>query len=367
MELALGHVTYGLAGHYGDWVRAQVSSDQFESYHHAHRRGEVSFGGNAYDWDIPLSLHNSVWTAERTIAFIESHDQQQPFFLAIGFQDPHHPHAVPVELTARVNPTAVPLPRYVEGELEDKPPHFHAARRGELEGSGLRGEFAVAGQGHGADYRHVSEADARLGRAYYYSMVRLIDQQMGRILDCLERNGLAEDTLIVFTTDHGELLGDHGLWMKGPFHYEELLRIPMIVRWPRGIPAGQRVCGLISQVDVVPTIISALGLEIPAEIDGVDALPLLRGEMKSVRDAALVECVDDPRHLRLKTVVTENLKLTYYHGYDFGELYDLRADPDEIHNLWHDPRYAAQRQMLMARILDHMEPLERRAPRYCYA
>jgi uncharacterized sulfatase len=120
-------------------------------------------------------------------------------------------------------------------------------------------------------------------------------------------------------------------------------------------------------VDAVPTVLSALGRAIPAELDGIDALPLLRGDTECVRDAALIECVDDPHHLRLKTIVTQDLKLTYYHGYDFGELYDLRADPGEIQNLWHDPHYAAERQMLMSRILDHMEPLERRVPRYCYA
>jgi uncharacterized sulfatase len=198
-------------------------------------------------------------------------------------------------------------------------------------------------------------------------MVKLIDEQMGRILDCLDRLGLAEDTLIIFTTDHGELLGDHGLWMKGPFHYEELVRIPMLVRWPQGLPGGQRVRGLVSQVDLVPTILSAVGQEIPAEIDGVDTLPLLRGQVEAVRDAAFIEFADDPRCLRLKTVITPDSKLTVYHGYDFGELYDLGADPGELVNLWQAPSYAEQRRVLMGRILDHMEGLERRASRICYA
>ena len=213
----------------------------------------------------------------------------------------------------------------------------------------------------------ISVQDACLGRAYYHSMVRLIDQQMGRILDCLEERGLAENTLVIFTTDHGELLGDHGLWMKGPFHYEELVRIPMLLCWPKGIPGGQRVRGLVSQVDLAPTILSAVGEEVPGEMDGVDALPLLRGEVEAVRDATIIECTDDPRGLRLKTVVTEDHKLTIYHGQDFGELCDLEADPGEVRNLWDAPSYAANRQLLIERILDHMEPLERRVPRISYA
>ena len=367
IELALGHVTYGLAGHYGAWVRSQVTEDEFQSFTQARRHGDLGFGGNAYDWDIPLRLHNSVWTADRTIDFLKTHDEHQPFLLAVGFQDPHHPHSVPVGFRDRVDPEAVPLPRYTEGELADKPPHFLVAHRGQLETSDFRGDFAVAGQGRGADYARVSEWDARLGRAYYHTMVKLIDREMGRILDCLERRGLAENTLIVFTTDHGELLGDHGLWMKGPFHYEELVRIPMLLRWPKAIPGGQRVRGLISQVDLVPTILSAIGKAIPDEIDGVDALPLLRGEVAAVRNAALIEFTDDPRHLRLKTVITPDRKLTYYHGYDFGELYDLETDPGELRNLWNDPSYADDRRSLFGHLFDHMEALERRAPRLCYA
>ena len=396
IELALGHVTYGLAGHYGAWVRSQVNEEQFELLTQARRHGSLDFGGNAYDWDIPLPLHNSVWTADRTIAFLQSHDARQPFLLAVGFQDPHHPHGVPVQFEERVDPSDVPLPRYIEGELVDKPPHFLIAHRGQLETADFRGEFWVAGQGPGADFAQVGEQDARMGRAYYHSMVRLIDQQIGRILDCLDEQGLAENTLVVFTTDHGELLGDHGLWMKGPFHYEELVRIPMLIRWPSGIPAGQRVRGLISQVDLVPTILAAIGEEVPAchserveilrnsqndseespsEIDGVNALPLLQsvaarteaGPRSTVRDAAIIECTDDPHGLRLKTVVTQEHKLTVYHGHDFGELYDLQGDPGELVNRWDDPAYAAERQRLMGRILDHMEPLERRVPRICYA
>jgi arylsulfatase A-like enzyme len=367
VELALGHVTYGLAGHYGAWVRSRVSEEQFQLLTQARRRGSLDFGGNAHDWDIPLWLHNSVWTADHTIEFLRTHDARRPFLLAVGFQDPHHPHGVPVAFEERVDPKAVPLPRYAEGELEDKPSHFRIAHRGQLEGSEFRGDYWVAGQGRGADFAQVSEQDARWGRAYYYTMVKLIDQQMGRILDGLDEQGLAENTLVIFTTDHGELLGDHGLWMKGPFHYEELVRIPMLLRWPEGIPGRQRVRGLISQVDLVPTILAAAGQEVPAEIDGVDTLPLLRGEVEAVRDATIIECTDDPRNLRLKTVVTADRKLTVYHGQSFGELYDLQADPGEVKNLWDTPVYATDRQRLTGHILDHMEPLERRVPRICYA
>ena len=287
--------------------------------------------------------------------------------LAVGFQDPHHPHCVPTEFEDRVDPTQVPLPDFVAGELADKPPHFLEARCGQLEQSEIRGTFAIAGQGGGADYRKVSEGDARLGRAYYYNMVKIIDQQMGRVLACLETCGLAENTLVVFTTDHGELLGDHGLWMKGPFHYEQLVRVPTLMRFPQAIPDGQRTQSLFSHVDIVPTVLSAVGLPIPSDTDGVDVMPMLTGETESVRDSVLIECVDDPRGLRLKTIVTDTRKLTWYSGHAYGELYDLENDPGEWVNQWDNAAYTADKTDLMRRILETMEPLERRVERLSYA
>jgi arylsulfatase A-like enzyme len=367
VEFALGHATYGLRGHYGTWVRSQVSEDDFARYASAERLSPVSFGGEAHDWDLPVRLHNSVWTADRAIEFLRKQEGKEPFFLALGFQDPHHPHCLPRDFKARVRTEEVPLPVFAEGELADKPPHFEIARRGGLETSAFRGEYPIAGQGDGGDYRTVPPEDARLGKAYYYGMVRLIDEQMGRVLRCLNEAGLAENTLVIFTSDHGELLGDHGLWMKGPFHYEQILRIPLLMRWPAGFSGGQRLTAIVSHLDLVPTILSSAGAAGDARLDGRDALPLLRGETEGIRDGAMIECVDDPHKLRLKTYVTLDRKLTWYHGHAFGELYDLALDPREKVNRWDDPAYAEDKHRLLGRIMEKLEPLEKRAVRDCYA
>ena len=241
------------------------------------------------------------------------------------------------------------------------------ARCGQLGKSKIRGRFAIAGQGGGADFRKVSEDDARLGRAYYYNMVKIIDQQMGRILECLDARGLTERTLVLFTTDHGELLGDHGLWMKGPFHYEQLVRVPTLIRYPVVIPSEQRTQALFSHVDIVPTMLAAAGLPIPSDTDGVDAMPMLTGEQDNVRDSVLVECIDDPQGLRLKTIVTDTRKLTWYCGHPSGELYDLADDPTERVNQWDNPSYAADKAQLIGAILEQMETLENRVERLSYA
>jgi arylsulfatase A-like enzyme len=321
----------------------------------------------ARDWDLPTRLHNSVWTADRSIEFLRRHDSSRPFFLAVGFQDPHHPLALPRDFADRVDEKAVPLPDYDDGELADKPPFFTEAHCGMLEQSRERGEFFVAGQGKGHDYRRVTPEAARLSRAYYYGMVRLIDQQMGRILSSLQETGLAENTLVIFTSDHGELLGDHGLWLKGPFHYEPLIRVPLMLRWPRGFSAAPATRSLVSLLDLAPTVLEAAGLEIPATMDGHSLLPLLRGQVPAVRDHALIEFVDDPRKLRLKTLVTPTRKLTWYADRDFGELYDLELDPREKINHWNTPAYAADKTALLGKLLSELERLEPRQPRRSYA
>lgn len=367
VELSLGHTTFGVAGHYGAWVRDQVTRAQFDEFHRAKNNGEFYFGGNAFDWSMPTRLHSSVWTADRVISFLKSRDTNRPFMLAIGFQDPHHPHALPHDFHDRVDPAAVPLPDFTPGELDDKPPHFGQAHRGELETSPFRGDYQVAGQSGSIDYRKVSESQARAGRAYYHSMVQLIDAQMGRILATLDELNLTQNTIVVFTTDHGEMLGDHGLWMKGPFHYEQLVRVPLIVRWPGALRAGRATSSLYSHVDLTPTLLSAAGVKAATPMDGVDLTPLLRGDAEQVREVAIVECVDDPRCLRLKTAVTQTRKLTWYAGQTFGELYDLEKDPAEKINRWNDPAYAADRASLLGTLLANQESLETRSPRHCYA
>ena len=275
---------------------------------------------------------------------------------------------MPRDYDDRVDPAAVPLPDYVEGELADKPPHFSLARSGKLEGSEWLGEYKMAGQGYGSDYSKPTEDEVRHARAYYYTMVKLIDREVGRILDCLDRQGLAQNTIVIFATDHGELLGDHGLWLKGPFHYDCLVRVPLLVRWPAQISAGQRTAALVSLVDLVPTLLAAAGQEIPDFVDGVSALDVLRGQATPARQECFVEFIDDPDALRLKTIVTEDAKLTLYEGHEFGELYDLDADPGEIRNLWDSDEHRPVREALRARIENGpVGAAPRLEPRLCYA
>jgi arylsulfatase A-like enzyme len=368
VELATGHTLVGLTGHYGLWVREQSGQKEFPE----RTKVATRFGLEAHDWDIPLELHNSKWTADRTLAFLEEASQdEQPFFLSIGFEDPHHPNAVPTEKAKTIQTERIPLPHYTEGELDDKPYYFKDIHLGKWdENHPLHGEYSLAGQGKwGSDFSQVRSEDAREARAYYYAMVELIDDAMGRILNALDEYQLANDTIVIFTTDHGELLGDHGLWMKGPFHYEQLINIPLIMQW-KGHMNQHKVGSIVSLVDLAPTLVELCGLEHASSMDGKDLSPLIYNQADEVRQHALVEYADDPQKLRLKTIVTERYKLTFHYadyGKNVGELYDLKQDPHETQNLWHEPSVQDIKFELITVLLRELESNETRNPRIAYA
>lgn len=348
-RLALGHTTFGMAGHYGAWLRRQTAPETVARWQTAQPADAGrEFGGNALDWDMPTHLSNAVWTADTAIEYLGTvRDPARPFFLCVSFQDPHHPHAVPRDFSDRVDPAAVPLPDYVPGEHASMPPHVTLAHHGQLKGSPFAQPWPVAGQHDGFDYRDIDEGAQRLARSYYYSLVQLVDRQLLRLWAWLDAANLLDDTVVIVTSDHGELLGDHGLWMKGPFHYEPLARVPLLVMGP-GLPVGQVDDRVVSLVDVVPTVQNLVGLPVaPDAIDGVDlfASPQER--------SVLCETILDWQGMICRTLVTEQHKLTHYAGAEYGELFDLKADPGEHTNLWQAPQAATIRARLLGRLLDH--------------
>jgi uncharacterized sulfatase len=197
-------------------------------------------------------------------------------------------------------------------------------------------------------------------------MVEMIDTAMGNIMKLLKDLSLIENTVIIFTSDHGELLGDHGLWMKGPFHYEELINVPLILQWKGTIPASFQ-SSVVSLVDIAPTLLSLCGIDVPKYMNGKSLQELLYQKKDYVRQYAIVESVDDPRKIRAKTIISQRYKLTYYQEQNFGELYDLQNDPLEQINLWNDEHGQGMKVDLLLNLLQEQEHLEKRGIRYCYA
>ena len=183
--------------------------------------------------------------------------------------------------------------------------------------------------------------------AGYYGMVSMLDHHIGRVLDELDRLGLAEDTVVIVSCDHGEWLGDHGLIFKGPIHYEGLLRVPLIVRGP-GFAPGSVVADPVGTIDLAPTMLGAAGIAVPDDMQGRPLLDGAREYVLTENDHQMV--LDIP----LRTITTDRWKLTRYEAMaGVGELYDLTDDPGEFDNRWDDPACAGVQRDLLA-LLDEV-------------
>ena len=187
--------------------------------------------------------------------------------------------------------------------------------------------------------------------AIYYAMTSLMDKYIGKILDQLDELGIAENTLVVFTTDHGHFFGHHGLIAKGAFHYEDMIKIPFIVSYPGRVPTGERSDALQSLVDLPQTFLKIAGIDIPRDMTGVDQSDVWFGKKKWARDHIIVENRHEPTTIHVKTYVDERYKITVYYNQDYGELFDLQEDPQEINDLWNKPEYAKLKADLIMRLL----------------
>lgn len=309
--------------------------------------------------EMPTEHHYSRWIGNETIDFLASGRlKDRPFCFVANFFDPHHGFGAPAEYIDRYDPGAIPPPVARPGELDTKPAVLSEASRESY-------------AGHARGFTVYSERELREARAAYYAMVTLVDDEMGRILEALEREGLAQNTLVIFTSDHGEMLGDHQLMLKGPMMYEPAVRVPLVLRWPDRLAAGQRRDHLVSWVDLAATILDAAGLPAPLTNQGESLLGLASGDAETIwRDWAL-SVYRNSGHPYDPAVHTTMLrhgrwKIVVYHGEPAtgreraGELYDLSDDPQELRNLWDDPEWRETRMRLQERLLDVLVATEDR-------
>ncbi len=315
-------------------------------------------GGAAFD-RLPRALHYSHWVAEETISYLlEGRDPDKPFCLIANFFDPHHGFGAPAEYRERYDPETLPRPVTTTDELADKPAIYTEASIKSYAGTmpGFRD--------------HTAEEIQEI-RAQYYAMVTLVDDEVGRILAVLSEQGLADNTVVLFTSDHGELLGDHQLLLKGPMMFDCSVKVPLLVRWPGVVPAGTVHESLVEWIDLAPTLLDAAGVSPQRPAQGRSLLPLLTGDRDWVdRDWVLSEYrnsghpYDPPVHTTMLRRGPH--KLVVHHGAPAtarerdGELYDLDSDPDELVNLFHQPRAGELRVSLQEALIDVLVATEDR-------
>jgi arylsulfatase A-like enzyme len=219
----------------------------------------------AQGFPLGTRAESSRWIADETIDFLQSsREADEPFCFIANFFDPHHGFGAPEEYRRKYDDVDIPPPMTRDGELDGKPEIFTDA------------STSWIGRARGyADHTYDELMEIR--RAYY-AMVSMVDDEVGRILTTLDEAGLADDTIVVFTSDHGEMLGDHQLLLKGPFMYEAAVHVPLIIRWPGPAEAGSRRSELVQWVDLAPTFLQAAGVAQPMAMQGESLAALMRGE-----------------------------------------------------------------------------------------
>lgn len=309
-------------------------------------------------WGMPIDpkYTQTAWCGDVANRFMRAQaGKSTPWMMSVNIFQPHHPFFPTEEYLHRYDPAKMPDPAYKEGELDNKTPFQQIDHQGAYGGRAL-------------SFTKTSPEEHRKITAAYYAMIEQVDTAVGQMLQTLEETGQADNTIVIFMSDHGEMLGDHGLYLKGPFFYDCLTRVPLIIRWPHRFKAGLKVDALVEMIDLAPTLIEAAGIPIPAGMQGRSLAPLLTGQTTTHRDSVYMEFFDAnfeyPIRPMLTSVRTDRWKLNYCDQAKYGELYDLKTDPGEFTNLWHDPHHKDDREMmqqvLLTRMIDTVDPLPRK-------
>lgn len=334
--LTIGHADEQ-QGHWRRWLRQQrPDADRLIGPEHAEPTPGLALGRLRQAWRtrVPEDLYPTAYIAERSCDELRRlASGTAPFFLQCSFPDPHHPFTPPGRYWDLFDPASVSLPASFHAAPVDPPPPLAWLRAQRERDPAFR-------PGHGTFA--CTEQEVREALALNHGSLACIDDAVGRVMACLRALDLDHDTVVLFTSDHGELLGEHGLMFKGGLHCAALTRVPFIWRDPAQPDRGRQTDALAQTTDIAPTVLVRAGLQPANGMHGLPLQPVLGGRASHVRDALLIEEESQrsdfglDRRLRLRTLRDHRHRYTVYDGQPWGELYDLQADPLELHNRWND-------------------------------
>lgn len=354
VEVAADHADKA-CGDYLLWAREQrVDFDNLVGPKNALPDNRID-APQAWRTAVPEELYSTTWIADRSEAWLaEQAENDQPFFLQMSFPDPHHPFTPPGKYWGMYDPAEMDLPAsFGKGDL----PPIKAMTEAMESGSDPRDNqnpFAV------------TEDEARAIIALTYGQITMIDDAIGRVLGRLEALGLAEDTVVIFTSDHGDYMGDHGLMLKLLLHYQGIIRVPFIWHDPAMPGFGQREMGLGSSIDISTTILARAGIQPNNGIQGRDLFSTSPPEAVIIEEDSQRTMTGFDKPQRVRTIVTDTHRMSLRQGEDWGELFDLAQDPDEMSNLFDDPASADARSSLNEIMLRRMIELQDRSPLPAY-
>lgn len=355
------HVELMLSGSEGFAPAAPPRGHHYERFFHANNRAEEKLkryrsNGNVAQisdqcWhsQLPTAHHTTPWTADRAIDWIRhGRNKQEPFCTWVSFKGVNHPFDCPEPWSRLHDPKTVDLPEHRTLHPESLPWWYRSALASEE--AQENDSFAPVQ----STTRSAEQSDQQLREiiANTYGQIAFIDEQVGRLINVLEEQGICENTHIFYISDHGDWLGDHGLVFRGPMFFESLIRVPMIWHGP-DVPANRVIFEPVSTLDLSPTIMEITQTKPMLEQHGESLSNLLDGKTK--RDFAMCEWELQPGRLTvplsLRCVRTRTYKLTKDMNSGLGELYDLLADPFELNNLFEDPNMADAKQRLETYLL----------------
>jgi arylsulfatase len=341
---------------YPDWPEGHDYADWVSSHgtHHEELYNNLPAGVGP-----PAELHQTTWCSNMAIDFI-SEERDAPWMLNLNVFDPHTPFDPPPEYMAKYDPEKMPYPLFRDSDVAHQK-KFVAIDQQFKESLNpydpVPEAEAVLGD---ARFKAPKHFDARRVKAAYYAMIELIDDQFKRIMDCLRETGQYENTIVIFTSDHGELLGDHGLLQKGCRFFEGLIHVPLIINWPAAGISNCQSNALVELIDLAPTILEAAQITIPDNMQGKSLLPIITGDQDPAKHKDRVLCeyndalagagIDDNSHGLM--VFDGRYKVCIYQGHEIGEIYDLQEDPGEFDNLWDKPEHSTLKAQL---VLDAMQ------------
>jgi arylsulfatase A-like enzyme len=297
----------------------------------------------AYRTAIPAELYSTAFLGERAAAFLDHADRDAPFFLMVSFPDPHHPFNPPGKYWDMYSPTDFPAPEAYLRNDWTPPKHVQAILDERSAGKANLTGMSTIG---------VSAREAQEARALTGGMITCIDDAIGGILRALDRSGGREDTVLIFTTDHGDHLGDHRLLLKGAEQYQSIVRVPFIWSDPHACGSPARTDALASTIDISATVLDRARIEPFAGIQGRSLIPAI-ATGGAGRDCVFIQYDHQAPSPgsglppRVHTIIDGRHRLSVFHATQWGELYDLADDPGELDNLWDEPAHAATRARLM--------------------
>lgn len=352
VEFAIGHGD-SVAGHHYQWALNKGARPEQLIYNWG---TDVKALETYDDWwqvyqsALPEEFHSTTFVTERTNAWLSDHASNAnagPFFLQCSYPDPHHPFSPPGEWWNAFKPEDMPTPDTFGDDLKGAPAHIQLIRQ-------------LKPNQNPVQMFGPTEDQVRHAMAAEYGLIEMMDQGIGRVLQHLDELGLRDNTIVVFTSDHGDMFGDHGLMLKATMHYRGCLNIPLLISAPGMQPGRTQSCA--SSLDLAQTFLDFAGVPGYQDMQGVSLKPVVASAETEVRDHCYVEedfplaAHGSPLPLKSRTLLHNDYRFTRYSTGD-TELYSFTEDKAELNNLANHPDYKHIRSEMAEKMLDVMTEL----------